>query len=241
VAKAGQVEVQGLVDEDLARRVVQMVVAPDDVGDAHGGVVHHHGQVVGGRAVAPAQHHVVEFGIVDGHRPLDHVVDQGGAGDRRLEPHHPARAGAKAGLAAAAGILGLQPLLPSLFAHGLDFLGRARAPVGVAGLQHLVDVFIIQIEALALVGDLAVVVQAQPRHGVQDRLGHVGLGALEVGVLDAQEKGAAEMAGQEPVENGRARAADMQVAGGAWGEAGDDGAHGGLRTPGREGPGRRLA
>ena len=46
--------------------------------------------------------------------------------------------------------------------------------------------------------------------------------ALAVGVLDAQEERSAEPAGVEPVEQGRARAADVQEAGRGGREAGDD-------------------
>ena len=44
-----------------------------------------------------------------------------------------------------------------------------------------------------------------------------------VGVLDAQQEPAAVMAGIEPVEQRGAGAADMQIARGRGGEAGDDG------------------
>ena len=48
-------------------------------------------------------------------------------------------------------------------------------------------------------------------------------GALAVGVLDAQQELAAGVAGIEPVEQRRARPADVQEAGGRGSEAGDDG------------------
>ena len=48
-------------------------------------------------------------------------------------------------------------------------------------------------------------------------------GALAVGILDAQQELAAGVACVEPVEQRRARPADVQVAGGRGSEAGDDG------------------
>jgi hypothetical protein len=50
--------------------------------------------------------------------------------------------------------------------------------------------------------------------------------ALAVGVLDAQQHLAAGVPRKEPVEQRRARATDVQVAGRGGREAGDDG-HGG--------------
>ena len=48
-------------------------------------------------------------------------------------------------------------------------------------------------------------------------------GALAVGILDAQQELAAGVAGVEPIEQRRARPADMQVAGGRGRKARDDG------------------
>ena len=50
----------GVIDERLARGVVQVVVAADDVGDPHVVVVGHHGEVVGRSPVRAQQHQVVQ-------------------------------------------------------------------------------------------------------------------------------------------------------------------------------------
>ena len=42
---------EALVDHDLPRCVVYMVIPPNDVGHPHGDIVHHHGHVVGGTLV----------------------------------------------------------------------------------------------------------------------------------------------------------------------------------------------
>ena len=47
-------------DEDLAGRGVEQVVAPHDLADAVVVVVDHHDEVVGRRAVGPADHEVVD-------------------------------------------------------------------------------------------------------------------------------------------------------------------------------------
>ena len=53
-----------------------MIVAADDVGDAHVMVVDHHRQHVGRRAVRAEQDEIVDLGIGDGDAALDQVVDR---------------------------------------------------------------------------------------------------------------------------------------------------------------------
>ena len=77
VAEAGNVPVHGAVDLDLAEGVGQVVVAADDVGDAHVVVVDDDGVEVGGGAVAAEDDEIVDLGIVHAHFALDHVVDDG--------------------------------------------------------------------------------------------------------------------------------------------------------------------
>ena len=63
---------------------------------------------------------------------------------------------------------------------------------------------------------------AEPAEAVEDRLQRLGAVALGVGVVDAQDELAAVPAREQPVEQGGADAADVQVAGRARGEAGAD-------------------
>src|SRR5207248_690511 len=63
-------------------------------------------------------------------------------------------------------------------------------------------------------------VDAEPAEAVEDRLEGLGDVALLVGVVDAEDEPAAVAAGEEPVEQGRPHAADVQVARRAGGEPG---------------------
>src|SRR5690349_6972003 len=56
-------------------------------------------------------------------------------------------------------------------------------------------------------------VQPEPAQSVDDAGHHVPRGTLGIGVLDAEDEGAAMATGVEPVEQRRPRAADVQVAG----------------------------
>src|ERR1700722_9915996 len=69
---------------------------------------------------------------------------------------------------------------------------------------------------------LAVPIEAEPFEPVENRIDRRLRRPLAVGVLDAQQELAAEALGVEPVEQRRARAADMQEAGRRRCEAGYD-------------------
>ena len=115
-----------------------------------------------------------------------------------------------------------------------DLLGRAVVVVGVAGGDELLGHLPVTREPLRLeVGAVGaadaralVPVEPQPAQPVEDAVHHLGRRALDVGVLDAQDEGAAVPAREEPVEERGAGAADVQVAGGggreadAWGTGG---------------------
>ncbi len=105
-------------------------------------------------------------------------------------------------------------------ALGVKFVFRAEARVDHAALLQALKGVSVGVEALALEVGAAVAanlralvpVKAEPLHGVQDDLGVLLGGALRVGVLDAQDEGAACGAGERPVVDGRAGAADVQLA-----------------------------
>ena len=103
---------------------------------------------------------------------------------------------------------------------GLELLGRAVAGVGVTGLDEPARDVGVNVHALGLaVGavfatDLGalVPVQPEPAQGVeQHEVGVLGV-PLGVGVLDAEDEGAAVVAGEGPVEERGARHADVGIA-----------------------------
>ena len=70
-----------------------MVIAADDLGDAHVPVVHHHAEVIGGGAVGPGDDEVVQLAVADLDAALDQVVPGHHAVHRVLEAHHRLDAG----------------------------------------------------------------------------------------------------------------------------------------------------
>ena len=91
--------------------------------------------------------------------------------------------------------------------------------VGLAGGQELLGLFPVDVEAPALEDGLLVPVEAQPLEVLEDLVEEPGFGALEVGILDAEQELAPGVAGVEPVEDGRPGAPDMEEARRAGGEA----------------------
>ena len=211
-------------DVDLPRGVVEVVVAADDAADAHVHVVHHHGEVVGGRAVAAREHQVVEFAVAEGDVAADEVVHHHFAVGGVAKTHHRRRvARRRRGEIPAAAVVARLFLARELrLAPGGEIFGRAVAAVGVAGIQQVIEHLPVSVEALGLVERPLVVVQTQPGHAFQDGVDRFLGGALAVGVLDAQDEGAAVVARVQPGEQRRAGATDVQIAGGTWGEAAAD-------------------
>ena len=230
MGEGGHVEPERLVDEDLARGVGQVVVAADDVRDAHVRVVAHHGEVVGGAFVGAHDDHVVHHVGREAHVAVHGVVElDGAAALGHAQAPHVGLAGLDArgrlgGVEVAAGAVVARVAALVLLgrgALGVQLLLRAEAGVDAPALAQALERLGVRVRALGLevgaclpahLGAL-VPVEPEPFHGVQDDL-HVLLGgALRVGVLDAQDEVASHGARERPVVDGRAGAAHVQAAG----------------------------
>jgi hypothetical protein len=217
----------GLVEHRLPEGVGQVVVAADDVGDAHVVIVDHHRQHVGWGTVGAEQDEIVELLVGDGHLALDGVVD-GHAARRlgRLDADHRLHAGRGLGrvaIAPAAVVAHRPALRLGAGAHLLQLLGGAVAAVRLAGGQQLARHLGVTVDSLRLEHRIAVPVEPEPAQAVDDGVnGGLG-GPCAVGVLDAQQEPPAVMAGEQPVEIGGARAANVQEAGRRRRKTGDDG------------------
>ena len=222
---------EGLVEQQLLGGVGDVVFAADHVADGHGGIVHHHHQVV--ERIAD----LIGRGPAGDH----HVAPQVGAGPAHLAAHQvgPGDAGAVVDAEAHGGLtpfgdeslllLGAEvavavvvaggPVLGGLALPHLRELGLGGiAAVGLAGIQELLDGGAMLSDALALDHRGAIPGQPQPLQALQDVVGEGLLAALLVGVLDAQQELATVALGEQPVEHRRTGRADVQRAGGAGGE-----------------------
>jgi hypothetical protein len=196
------------------------------MGDAHVMIVDHHRQHVGRRAVAAQQHHVVELLVADPDLALHQVGDHRVAGLRHFETDrrgHPGRRLGGAAVAPAAVIARRQAFRLGLVAHRLQLFRRAVAVVGVAQRHQQAGDLGMTLSAGELVDHVAVPAQPEPAQPVDDRVDRRLGRALAIGVLDAQVEAAAVMAGEQPVEQRRAGAADMKITRRRRGETSDDG------------------
>ena len=220
------VPAHGVIDHGLAEGVGQVVVATDDMGDAHVVVIHHHRMQIGRRAVGAQDDHVVQLGVLDADLALHEVLHHRRPLARGLQADSRLRAGRRLGRVAVAptavvagrAALGHRPL-----AHRHQLLRRLEGEVGAArGQQRLRHLRVPRL-ALALEHRGLIRGEAEPVEAADDLL-HRRLGAaLLIGVLDAEQVLPAVMAGEEEVEQRGAGAADVEIAGRGWGETGADG------------------
>ena len=179
---------EGLDQLQMLRRIHQVVLAADHVGDLHFQVVDHVHKVEHVRAVRTLYHHVgrVRFiAIIDRHFAANQVVHR----------HR----------------LALEAETP----RAAVFIDAARGhqlfKPRVVNRRALA--LVVGAECAALFRTL-VPVQSQPVHPVENRLPRLLRVPRLVGVLHPQHKYAAMFAGKQPVEQSRARASNVQIASG---------------------------
>ena len=218
---------QRAIDVDLARRVVDVVVAAHHVSDRHVEVVDHHREVVGRHQIGARDHQIVECGIrnadvaLDEVRPRDVAVIGIAKADHRRDARGHAPPVRILGPPAAV-VARLQPLCALLLAQSVDLLTARVAAIGTAVGKHLFDRVAIARQARGLANRPLVVIQAQPGHAVEDDLNSFFGRALQIGILDAQHEFAAVVTRVSPCEQRRAGVAQMQKPGGAGSESGAD-------------------
>jgi len=139
-----------LDDLKLPRRIVEMIVAADDVGHSHVEIIDHDRKHIGRRAVGAQQHHIVELRVGVAHQALHDVFDNGFAGLRRLDANDERRnlRGVAWVTVPPASVIALRPSGRALLCpHRRQLFGCGIAAIGAALAQKCL-------------GDLAVALQA---------------------------------------------------------------------------------
>ena len=192
----------------------------DDLGDFHEVVIHDVGEVVGGELVgALPQHLIIEDGTVDADVAADDVIDVYVLAGLDEESYHVGVAfGDEAVcllLAECQGVAHLRAcgsvvleLLTTLFGSITlcrEFLRGVESDVCASGIQELLDIFLIDLLALALAigtvvaaeADTLVELNAEPL----ERLDDIFLGsrheACGVGVFNSEDEFSAVLTGEE--------------------------------------------
>jgi hypothetical protein len=207
-------------------RALGQVLAPDHVADRHVQVVDRVGQEEDRRAIGAEDDEVLQVGVLEGDVAPDEVADDGLAIVRRAEAQD---ALGQAAVAAEAVVAGRGVVLGA----GLDLLPGARAVVGVARLVQAGSRLPVVAGPLRLAVRALVPVDAEPAQRSLDAIDQLVAGQGGIGVLDAQDERPPVVAGVEPVEQGRAGAADVEEAGrrGRETDPGWHAGHGSLGLP----------
>ena len=194
---------------DLARRGTQQVTSAHDLGDAHGGIVDHHGQLVGKHAVAAAHQKVaalcgerLALGAIRTVHKLDYIVCKvvdGGHAQARGRGAQGAATGDLLGRKTSAGaaidgcaVAGVRR------ARGMELGARAKAGIGEADVLQLAQGGLVQVQAIVLVIGAFVPLEPQPSEVVDELGGEFRPFAAVIQVLDAQHDATALAVGRKP-------------------------------------------
>jgi len=204
---------EGTENVHLARRVTDVVLATDDMADAHVEIVDDNGQIVGRRPIGLADHQVVEFAVLPGNPTSDHVIETNGTLDRSTEADHMRSGGINVTGAAVPVVLGFLLALHLLGTEDIESLPGAVAAVSMPLLKQPIDHFLVTVETLGLEERPFVVLEAEPGHALEDGVDRFRGRAFKVGVLDAQNERAAMATGMKPGEERGTGTTDVEVAG----------------------------
>ncbi len=214
--KDGDVPAHGIVDLRLPRRVREVVVAANDVGDAHVMIVDHDGKHIGRRAVRAQQNHVVEVLVLPRHAALNAILHHRFALARSLQAHGvwcilgPIL---RAAVAPRAVIAGRAALLHGALAHRGQFFRRRVAAVGFALFQKLKSHLPVPPRHRELVENLALPIEFEPFQPVDNGRNRRISGSRAVRILDPEQKLAAGVMRVQPIEQRGAGSANVQKAG----------------------------
>ena len=207
---------KGLIQHDVQRCRRQPLLTTDDVRDFHQVVVNDIGQMVGRQLISTLVEHLVVADVaLDAHLTTNEVVDQNLLTGLHLEAHHILMAGSHqllyflfgkrqrvahltAGVAVVLEILNLLTLLLQLF-RGVE------GNIGLAGIQQLLHVLLIDVAALALTvgtlvaseGNAFVELDAQPLETLNDILLGTRHKTIAIRVFNAEYEVAAMLLGKQ--------------------------------------------
>ena len=216
------------VDKDLLGRRRHQVRAADDVRDVHSEVVVRRREHIQRGPVGARECEVLDVGVERADLTEHEILE-----DRlwfvlgNLEPQDPrttlgvVRGGVDVReVATRVAARRRLPLLAGLLVTSLALLGRAVATERVAFGQQLVGRLFVEVHALGLAvrrvvaADLGALVplEAQPSQDVHDLVDVFVGDPRPVGVLDPEDERSAVMPGEQPVEEGASRVADVERA-----------------------------
>ncbi|GBH11088.1 DNA-binding transcriptional response regulator [Pseudomonas syringae pv. actinidiae] len=241
VAQLRLVPAKILVKQNQFRRRWQPFFATQYVGDAHQVVIDYVGQEVGRQPVGLHQDLHVHAVPRDFDFATQHVRHHADAFGRHFHADHVRLAGIQTALDFLFGEQQGPTVVTRGFALGLllgahlvEFFGGAETREGMAQLDQLLRVFLVDIAPFALpiravwAADVRTFApfDAQPAQCVENLLFGLAGRAQLIGVFNAQNELAAMLFGKAVVEQRDVGRAYVWVTGGRWRDAGTNGGHG---------------
>src|SRR5699024_6444458 len=144
--------IERAIDIDLARRVVDVIVAADDQVDAHVEIVDDYGKVVGRRTIGAHDHQIVELAVGHLDGPAHAIAKQDRSGKRDAKANDRIDAlGSLLEIAAVAVVARLYAGIHGALTQALQALFLAIAGIGLFVFEQAVNHFAVTRHALALV------------------------------------------------------------------------------------------
>ena len=202
-----------------------MVIAANDVGDAHVVIIDHDCKHVGRGSIGTKEDHVVQFAVLDGYLALDLVLDRGRSVARRLQTDGKGTIRLlRTRLAVAPAAIVAQRLLvrPLFGSHHLKLFRRRVAFVSISAVEKRLCHFCMTRRALGLEHDVPVRFEAKPSHSIKNCVDGSLCRSHLVGIFDTEQKLATMVSREQPIEKRSARTSDMEKAGWRRREAGND-------------------
>ena len=220
-------------DQNLARRVRDVILTSNHMRDLHQRIVDDDSVVVGGDAVGSNDDGIANHFRVERHAASNHVIERDVTVVGHAKANHRFLAVLDAtpcvvarDLTAPADVLRRSPCGQCRRTIGLEQLRRAETLIRMPAGHQLHGMRAIDMQALGLTVRTTLAtnvhalgpLEAEPMQVVDHAALGFARGALEVGVLDSQDERATLPAREQPVEERRARVADVQLPGRARSE-----------------------
>ena len=219
---------KGLIEQNLFVCVRQVILSTNDMRNSHLDVIENNRKVVERMTIRAQQHEIFNLGICTFLFAIDDVREPRGAFRRDLQADCKWFVRCRPGVGfvfgqitkrIAAMIDTFRSVSPCPFSDVLLDVGvsalffRREIAVGFAFVNQAAGRRAMLLGVGRLKDHLLIVVETEPLEPLDDRPGRFVRRSLQVRVFNAQQKLAADFAREQPVEQGRARGADVQIAG----------------------------
>ena len=194
---------QCMEDRDLSRRIGQMIVASNDMGNPHERVIDHNREIVGRIAVGTQDNQIVQEVVLEDHPSFDQIINDRLAFLGGLESQRSLSSrGGDATLAAPAIIFLCQAFGLGFLPPSLQFFRTTHTPIGIPPLKQRHGVLSVEIDALRLSKWTFIPVQSNPPQPFENGLDRFLSRTALVRILDTKDEFASLAPREQPIEQG---------------------------------------